>query len=185
MRIIAGKIKGLELSEAGGMAHPMGERVRNSLFNSLGEKILAAKVVDVCAGTGAVGLEAISRGAAEVILIEKEPKMQEILRKNVKKAEEGLVRQEPDLRGRLQVWAGLAEKVLTKIDECDIIIVDAPYAQYENGEFLAKIGKISEKILKKAGVLVVSAPKALEVEGFDLVKLKKHAGAVLNFFEKI
>ena len=65
VRIIAGEFGGRFIQTPSGQAtHPMGERVRSAMFNSLGSEVQGARVLDVFAGSGAVGLEALSRGAA-------------------------------------------------------------------------------------------------------------------------
>ena len=69
VRVIAGRYGGRWLDAPDNRrTHPMGERVRNALFNSLGDAVQDARVLDVFAGTGAVGLEALSRGAHQVVL---------------------------------------------------------------------------------------------------------------------
>src|SRR5687768_9476806 len=72
VRIISGEFGGRKIEAPdNSRTHPMGERVRNALFNSLGEKIVGASVLDAFAGTGSVGLEALSRGAKHATFIER------------------------------------------------------------------------------------------------------------------
>ena len=73
VRIISGKYGGRIIKAPDtARTHPMGERIRNALFNSIGSEVDDAKVLDVFAGTGAVGLEALSRGARSVTFVEKD-----------------------------------------------------------------------------------------------------------------
>ena len=85
IRVIAGRFGGRLLDapkENSTRTKPMGERIRNAMFNSIGNEINGAQVLDAFAGTGAVGLEALSRGAAHVTFIERDKIAQKILSKN-------------------------------------------------------------------------------------------------------
>ena len=74
MRIIGGRARGCRLaSPPGEKARPTGDRVREALFNIWGQNLEGLRVLDVCAGSGAVALEALSRGAAEAVAIESDP----------------------------------------------------------------------------------------------------------------
>src|SRR5690349_20743372 len=72
MRIIAGIARGMPLNvPRGGDVRPTSDRVREAMFSSLGARVVGADVLDLFAGTGALGLEAASRGAASVVLVER------------------------------------------------------------------------------------------------------------------
>ena len=74
MRIIGGRARGRRLaSPPGEKARPTGDRVREALFNIWGQSLDGLRLLDVCAGSGAVALEALSRGAAEAVAIERDP----------------------------------------------------------------------------------------------------------------
>ncbi|MDR0979931.1 MAG: RsmD family RNA methyltransferase [Candidatus Nomurabacteria bacterium] len=86
MRVIAGKFKGLRLeAPSADAAHVMGERERGAIFNALFSLggFEGARVLDVFAGSGALGLEAVSRGAASVEFVENNPKTREIIKNNI------------------------------------------------------------------------------------------------------
>lgn len=70
MRIIAGRAKGRRLRSPGPGTRPLTGRVREALFSSLGNRVVDARVLDLYAGSGAIGLEALSRGAAEAVFVE-------------------------------------------------------------------------------------------------------------------
>src|SRR5688572_15036039 len=74
MRILAGRFKGRALPVVGD-ARPAGSRLRTSLFSVLEPVLPGARVLDVCAGAGALGLEALSRGAADVTLLDADPRV--------------------------------------------------------------------------------------------------------------
>ncbi|MCW5964700.1 MAG: 16S rRNA (guanine(966)-N(2))-methyltransferase RsmD [Bryobacterales bacterium] len=85
MRIIAGEFKGRRLKSVPGMAtRPTPDRLRESLFSVLTPELPRCRFADLFAGTGAVGLEALSRGAAEVIFVEIASRAQEVLRENIR-----------------------------------------------------------------------------------------------------
>ena len=86
IRVIAGRFGGRLLDtpkDNNTRTKPMGERIRNAMFNSIGNEINGAQVLDAFAGTGAVGLEALSRGAAHATFIERDKIAQKILSNNV------------------------------------------------------------------------------------------------------
>ena len=75
MRVIAGQAKGIQLQAVPGSGtRPISDRVKEALFNILGDGIVGARILDLFAGTGSVGIEALSRGAERAIFVEKYPK---------------------------------------------------------------------------------------------------------------
>lgn len=84
MRIIAGSLRGRRLiAPAGSRVRPTSDSLRETLFNVLGESIVGARVLDAFAGTGALGLEAISRGAEHVTFVERDRSAMQVLDRNV------------------------------------------------------------------------------------------------------
>jgi 16S rRNA (guanine966-N2)-methyltransferase len=84
LRIVAGNWRSrlLQIADVPGL-RPTSERIRETLFNWLAPRIIGAKCLDVCAGTGALGLEALSRGAGEVVFVERSAVAFEILKSNI------------------------------------------------------------------------------------------------------
>jgi 16S rRNA (guanine966-N2)-methyltransferase len=84
LRVIAGKYRSRQLKSLRGIAlRPTRDRLRETLFNILGELVVGSRFIDVFAGTGAVGIEALSRGARDVIFIEKHPPAVVLIKKNL------------------------------------------------------------------------------------------------------
>jgi 16S rRNA (guanine(966)-N(2))-methyltransferase RsmD len=84
MRVIAGKFRSRQLKSLKGLAlRPTSDRLRETLFNILSEHVPGSRFVDVFAGTGAVGIEALSRGAAEAIFVERHAPAAALIRKNL------------------------------------------------------------------------------------------------------
>lgn len=120
MRIVAGEFKGRRLAgPEGGPARPTSDKVREALFSILGD-IEGAAVLDLFAGTGALAIEALSRGASEAVLVERNAKMAGIARRNIEQTA-------TDSRARLV--KGDALKFLTADrGRYDIVFLDPPYA---------------------------------------------------------
>jgi 16S rRNA (guanine966-N2)-methyltransferase len=88
MRVIAGKYRSRQLKSLKGMAlRPTSDRLRETLFNVIGPRVGCSRFVDTFAGTGAVGIEALSRGALDVVFIEKHPPAATLIKKNLESLE--------------------------------------------------------------------------------------------------
>ncbi len=88
MRVISGSAKGRRLkSLPGSSTRPITDRVKMALFDILGPSIVGARVLDLFAGTGSVGIEALSRGAAEAVFVEKDPRVVRVLRENLQQTD--------------------------------------------------------------------------------------------------
>jgi 16S rRNA (guanine(966)-N(2))-methyltransferase RsmD len=99
--------------------------MRESLFSILAPLIGDAIFLDLYAGTGAVGIEALSRGAKKAIFVEHDPAAVEVIRANLKSL---------GLENRARVWTGRAASVIKKLEPVDIAFLDPPYpleAEYE------------------------------------------------------
>lgn len=149
VRVIAGRFGGRKLDAPGydnARTKPMGERIRNAMFNSIGSEIEGARVLDVFAGTGAVGLEALSRGAKEVVFVERDPLAQKILAKNI--ALLGVEGEASIVRTSVENWLKTGSE-----QEFDIIFADPPYHNPQ----LSTVSKIMG-LLKPKGLMVLSSP---------------------------
>jgi len=83
LRIIAGYLGGRRLAPVKGRIRPTAAKVREAIFNILGEAVLEARGLDLFAGTGALGIEALSRGARAAVLVEEHPAALQVLRRNL------------------------------------------------------------------------------------------------------
>lgn len=122
MRIIAGEWRGRRIdSPMGSMTRPTGDRVRETLFSMLASRLgsfEALRVADLFAGSGALGLEALSRGAATATFIDSDPSAAAVIRCNAQRL---------GALGRVEVVAGSAP-ALPRADPFDLIFADPPYA---------------------------------------------------------
>jgi 16S rRNA (guanine966-N2)-methyltransferase len=135
-RIVAGTAGGRRLVVPPKGTRPTSERVREALFNALevASDLTDARVLDLYAGSGALGFEALSRGAAEVVFVESDRKAVDVLRRNVTTV---------GLRGAV-VRAGTVESVLAAPAEraFDVIVADPPYAAVDNDRLAAVLAAV-------------------------------------------
>ena len=123
MRIIAGKLRGRKLiAPPGRKVRPTGDRMKESIFSALGEACKGARVLDLFAGSGALGLEALSRGAASVTFVEKNRAVIASLEENVR-----LLGVEADCEIICADVFPFLEK-LNKGDDFDLVLADPPFA---------------------------------------------------------
>jgi 16S rRNA (guanine966-N2)-methyltransferase len=144
LRIISGRWKGRRLQAPAGQAvRPTSDRLRETLFNVLGPGIAGARVLDAFAGTGALGLEALSRGAAHVIFVERDRRAIRALEANVKAcgAEEAcaIIRHDFTARAVRHVSPGSFDLVLLD-PPYDIVDLDAPLTV--GASLLAREGRL-------------------------------------------
>jgi len=179
IRIIAGTFGGrkIEAPPANNRrTHPMGERIRNAIFNSVSGRVKGAKVLDAFAGTGAVGLEALSRGAKEVVFIERDKIAQKILSSNL---EQLRVNGHTSLiRTTVNNWLDLN----IGQQHFDLVFADPPYydPQVEAVERLSKV-------LAHGGLMIVSWPLKSELPilpELTLLSEKTYAGAKILTYER-
>jgi 16S rRNA (guanine966-N2)-methyltransferase len=127
MRVIAGKYRSRQLRSLKGLTlRPTSDRLRETLFNVLGELVIGSRFIDAFAGTGAVGIEALSRGAAEVIFIEKHAPAVALIKKNLEslEARTGTRFLSADVLHGLQI---LAEEGSAGGKPREILFLDPPY----------------------------------------------------------
>ena len=122
MRIIAGSLKGRRLAPVKGRLRPTAAKVREAVFNILGESVFKARVLDLFAGTGALGIEALSRGAREAVFVEDHPGALKVLRRNLEDL--GLVDRSRVLP--LPV-AGALKKLALEGEKFGLVFLDPPY----------------------------------------------------------
>jgi 16S rRNA (guanine966-N2)-methyltransferase len=168
IRIISGKLGGRLIdTPKTNQTHPMGDRERSAIFNRLRGEISGKDVLDAFAGSGALGLEALSLGAASVDFLENNRKAMKTIHDNIAKF-------------KLESQAKVIRK-LTR--EYDIIFADPPYdkPQYEYIEEILKN-------LKHGGIFVLSHPESpapWEFRGLSLFSDKSYAAAHIKIYQKL
>lgn len=176
IRIISGKYGGQQIeAPSNTRTHPMSERVRNALFNSLGAAVQDADVLDVFAGTGAIGFEAISRGAKYVTFVERDRIAQKILSNTTSAL--GAGDQVMIIRTSLSNWLRTRED-----KRYDIIFADPPYHDTQFSTVSELFG-----LLKPNGYMILSHPGRGELPtktGVVVVDNRSYGDAVLTFYRR-
>ncbi len=168
VKITSGIYKNRKLSTPGEGTHPMGERERLALFNMLGEYLEGALVLDAFAGSGALGIEALSRGAKKIIFVEKNPRAAKIIRQNLS-----------NLEANGEVITG-AIRNYTSETKFDIILADPPYDNFDLDEI-----ELLSDFVKEGGILALSHPEnAPEIPGMELLKTRQYAAAHISIYIK-
>jgi 16S rRNA (guanine966-N2)-methyltransferase len=180
MRIVAGRARGRKLAVPPGRGvRPTSDRVREALFSSLGRAVEGARVLDLFAGSGALGLEALSRGAASAVFVDSARRAREALARNLSAT--GF---EPLAR----VIAGDALKSLEQLARegarFDLVFLDPPYA-----------ADLCSRALERLGALGLLAPRAQVVAehpagegpqpiaGLRIIAVKRYGGTSLTLLE--
>lgn len=179
MRIITGKARGLQLTVPKTYdVRPTADRVKESVFNIIGSKIIGAEVLDLFAGTGNLGLESWSRGAAAVTFIDASKESLRLVRSNIAKC-----RAEADCRVLQGSAPAVAERLAAAGELFDFAFCDPPYNKGWIEQIIALLGKKS--FLRPGGYLVVerSAHNALPElpEGCELVRSSRYGETIVDF----
>ena len=156
VRIVGGRWRGTKLAvpDRPGL-RPTSDRVRETLFNWLLPMLPGARVIDAFAGSGALGLEAVSRGAAEAVLIERDPALAQALRATVARL---------DAADRVQVVADDALRWLARetAPRFDLIFLDPPFAGDADGGLWARAWAAAEPCLADQAWLYLECPAPAE-----------------------
>lgn len=182
LRIIAGTLKGrrIRVPEAD-TVRPTPDRAREALFSILGDRVAGARVLDVYAGTGALGLEALSRGAASVTFLEADRRVLEALSASIRSL--GVSELCFPVLGR----AGDDLECIKKKAPFDLILADPPYADPADASFL---GWLSGLRLGAPGVVVVLEREASRSpadpgdSGFCRVRSVRYGRTALDFYRE-
>lgn len=185
MRIVAGKYRSRLLKSLRGLAlRPTSDTLRETLFNILGPTIEDSIFVDICAGTGAVGIEALSRGASEVFFIEKHAATANLIRRNLESLgihDSANILVADALRG-LQ---SLAHPKFGKALLADFVFVDPPYAE-ENLYKVVLEFLDTGQLLSRSALVIVEHRKKSPLPGrfsqLECVRVVEQGDAALSFF---
>ncbi len=180
MRIIGGEYRSRVLAEfAGERVRPTSDRAREALFNILGTRVRGARVLDLFAGSGALGIESLSRGASEAVFNDFSKDSVAIVQKNLKTLK-------IPVNGEKAKVFNLDFSVFLEgaCGKFDLIFIDPPYAQDYAERALAKIEQ--KGILTENGIAIYERDRAFddEVEGLEKFDERKYGKAYLTFFRR-
>jgi len=152
VRVIAGEFKSRKLATLDGQAtRPTSDRLKETLFNLMQSRIAAASFLDCFAGSGSIGIEALSRGAAFVAFIDKAPRAVQVMRQNL--ALLGVA-----ASARCQILSQTAEAGLKSLERSgrkfDIVFVDPPYADAD--QYSAVFEQLQDRDLLNEEALVIA-----------------------------
>lgn len=179
LRVIAGSARGRRLRTLPGRGtRPTSDRVKEALFNILGRKVEGARVLDLYAGTGNLGIEALSRGAAAAVFVDSNPACRRLIAENL--AALGWAD-----RGRVvEMDAAAAVRLLGRRGErFDLVFVDPPY---ERGLIRPTLAAMAEGgVLAPGGIAVVehSPREGLEPlpRGWELADRRRYGATLVSF----
>jgi 16S rRNA (guanine(966)-N(2))-methyltransferase RsmD len=180
VRIVAGTFRGRQLkSPTWDGLRPTSDRLRETLFNILGPSVRGARVLDGYAGTGAMGIEALSRGAGEVTFVERDARAVNLIEANLALLGAGAGVKPVIIRaGLLDAVARLSGQVF------DLIILDPPYADTAAAEALDAAGTLAGR---ETRVIVEHASRyaaPTEEAGLRLTRTVKAGDSMLSFYER-
>ena len=172
MRVIGGYLKGRKLFfPKKRTIRPTKDIVREAIFDTLQDWISGKKVLELFSGTGALSIEALSRGAAEAVFIESCREAVGILRKNVLQLA---------LENKTRVFFGEASLVLRKLagERFHLVIADPPY-KFREDRFIKILNILKEySLLEENAILVWECPSekkvVCEIEGWEIYKIRKY-----------
>ncbi|MCM3610720.1 16S rRNA (guanine(966)-N(2))-methyltransferase RsmD [Planococcus sp. MERTA32b] len=183
MRVVAGKAKGLPLKAVpGNSTRPTTDKVKESVFNMIGPFFDGGNALDLFAGSGGLGIEALSRGIDKAVFIDKDSKAIETIRANLEKTR---------LNGQAEVYrndAKRAVKILKKNDfQARLLFLDPPYhitEAYELMDFAADSG-----ILTTDAIVVCEHEKGVQLAGrtkyFERFKNENYGGITISIYRYI
>jgi 16S rRNA (guanine(966)-N(2))-methyltransferase RsmD len=181
MRVVAGTAKGIRLQAVPGTAtRPISDRVKEALFDILGADVVDARILDLFAGTGSVGIEALSRGAAEAVFVERQSKAVSIIHGNLRRT--GL-----QSAGRV-IRADVFKFLTGEASPFDLIYVAPPQYRSLWSRTLRQIVTNPGWLVEGGLVIVQIFPKEfqpLTLTGLRLADQRKYGSTLLCFYETL
>jgi 16S rRNA (guanine966-N2)-methyltransferase len=179
MRVVAGELKGQRLlAPRGWKVRPTSDRVREAIFSALGERVVGARVLDLYCGTGALAIEALSRGAASALFVDRDTRP---ALGNVQRL--GLGERAELVKADVGRWLG-AGSGRPQGGEFDLVFVDAPY------KLAAAVSRdlnahLPELLAPGGRAIVESGARApLAIDGLERVRQRRYGAADVSVYAK-
>jgi 16S rRNA (guanine966-N2)-methyltransferase len=175
VRVIAGSRKGHRIDAPPGRAtRPTSDRVRENVFNLIQGWVAEASVLDLFAGSGAMGIEALSRGASRAVFVEAHAQACRAIERNLDKLR---------LAGAEVVCRDVAQHLATERRTFDVVFCDPPYAEYETLE--PTLARYLPKLLADDGLLVLETAAKQEPElPLERRTSRRYGAARITLFEQ-
>jgi 16S rRNA (guanine(966)-N(2))-methyltransferase RsmD len=186
MRIIAGSLRSRTLEAPPGLAtRPTSDRLRETLFNVLAPRIEGAAFLDLYAGSGAVGIEALSRGAASVTFVERAPAALKVLRGNLEKL--GLTAGFRIHPGNVSAFLRRSAEAGRSREQHEVLFLDPPYdAASEYAVTLGLLGGAAADLLAPAALVIAEHRRKERLEerygSLERTRLLEQGDAALSFY---
>jgi 16S rRNA (guanine966-N2)-methyltransferase len=177
VRIVAGSRKGHRIAAPKGVVtRPTGDRVREAVFSLIGP-VEGAAVLDLFAGSGAMGLEALSRGAASCVFVERDREAVRVIQANLEKLR---------LTGAVVSTREVASALREERDRgrrYDLVLVDPPYEEWN--AHVTSLAELLPAVLTEDGLVVVETSERVEPElPLDLVTTRRYGSARITVFTR-
>ncbi|MDK1009792.1 MAG: 16S rRNA (guanine(966)-N(2))-methyltransferase RsmD [Actinomycetota bacterium] len=175
MRIIAGAAKGRRLKTPKAGTRPMTGRARESLFSILGGRLAEARILDLYAGSGSLGLEALSRGASGVVFVEKDRAASVVLSENVERVGLGGRVRTSDVRSFLR----------SEYAQYDVVFLDPPYRDDDAEVF--SVLELVDGVLAPGGIVVLHRQERNVVDPPEFLRSvdeRRYGDAVVTMMER-
>jgi len=165
VRVIAGTARGAKLVAPRGQAvRPTSGRLREAIFSSIGEQLIGARLWDVCAGTGAIGIEALSRGASSALFSEPSASAVKALRHNLAAAK---------VEERATVvhatWQDALDRCARRAERFDVVYFDPPWAEAAIGRFCGAV----RELLVPGSLVLIEHPAGADLAVDDRLERRR------------
>lgn len=179
MRVIAGEARGLHLSAPSPAIRPTMDRIREAIFSSLGDAVPGARVLDLFAGSGAIGIEALSRGAASAVFVDVDPRCVECIRQNLRRAR---------LEASVRAMDALKFLELYAEGGYDLIFADPPYGKSaKDRDFAGELLRLPAlaRALRPGGMFIlerIAGSKEPETGTVSLVRVRRYGESEVAYY---
>ena len=185
-RVVAGKFRGIILdAPKGDNTRPTGDKVKEALFSIIQSHVPGSDFIDLFAGTGGIGIEALSRGASSVILVEKAGQACAVIKNNIMKLH---LDEDDDIKLMRSGFDAALESLAGEERKFDIIFMDPPYRMAQKAAQTATKIIESNDLLKDGGMLIVEhsseLPFVTDVMNMKPIRSCRYGLAMLTFFSK-
>ena len=177
VRVISGYARGRHITAPKGTKiRPTSDRVKEAIFNTISTLVIQSDFLDMFAGTGSIGIEALSRGADSCTFIDKSPQAIRCIKNNLSNL---------GFDDRSIVMQGDSREVAAKLTKTyDIIFLDPPYGK----DLVISIMKNLKLLLKEEGIIVVETENKIELpsqyETFQLIKTSKYGDTQIWYYQR-
>jgi 16S rRNA (guanine966-N2)-methyltransferase len=181
MRIISGSAGRRHIRVPGSVARPSTDRLREALFSILADRVRDAQVMDLFAGSGALGLESLSRGASCCVFVDQSRESQKVIGQNLKDLE---------LDGGRVLGGDVFQVLKSERADYDLIFADPPYFKSSGDVDYVERLLVDEHLpgcLAQGGLLVVEDSSANErggYEGWELLDQRRYGGSGILFYQR-